>query len=227
VVTYSPEVWYDMSSTTSATTGAWRSWTTASTTSSTTYQRDDVWMKWADSSTVTSTGSPVTYTTTDARDVWVSWTTDSTGAVREVRSSQVPVSGGYVTPALSAAQREQREADNERWRLQREERARKREEADTRAAELLMDHLTEEQKGDMQRDGFFFVQSKRPGRKYRLRHGRMGNVDVMEEGRVLHRLCAHPAVDVPNEDTRLAQKLMLEHMEDVFIGKANVHAVRH
>jgi hypothetical protein len=52
----------------------------------------------------------------------------------------------------------------------------------------------------------------------------VANVDVVcKDGKVLHRLCAHPADFVPNPDTMLAQKLYLEHQEEAFVKIANIH----
>jgi hypothetical protein len=53
----------------------------------------------------------------------------------------------------------------------------------------------------------------------------MGNIDVVNaEGIIAHRLCVHPMIGVPDSDTMLAQKLLLEHDEDRCIRVANVHA---
>lgn len=201
----------------------WSAWTTTSSTSTArTYTTDNVWYAWSDSK-ITATA---TATTTTTNDTWVTWTTDSTTGrgVRNVQIRQVAPPHFYRPGAEQRAEDRARAA---RIAVAREEKARKQAEADARANELLMDNLTEQQKEDVVRDGFFFVPSKRPDRQYRIRKGRVGNVDVMEKGRVLHRLCAHPDVQCPDDDTRLAQKLMLEHMEDAFIGRANVHPARH
>lgn len=222
---------------TTGTGDTWRGWTDASTT--TTTYTDRVWSTWTDagtgSSTATTTATTTnvweywttgTATTTVTDDVWVTWTTDSTGAVTNVRRTATPPRP-YTPPQRTPEQIRAQEARQEALRLERVERERKRREAEARANELLLDCLTQEQKGDMERDGFFFVDSKRPGRRYRLRNGRVGNVDVLEGGKVTHRLCAHPAPNVPDGDTRLAQKLMLEHQEDVFLSRANRHPARH
>lgn len=103
-----------------------------------------------------------------------------------------------------------------------EEARRKEAVATERANELLHAHLTDAQRSDLARDGFFFVDSLR-GNKYRIRRGRVGNVDAMHQcgEKVSHRLCAHPQLYVPDGDTMLAQKLMLEHNEDEFLRLAN------
>jgi hypothetical protein len=51
-----------------------------------------------------------------------------------------------------------------------------------------------------------------------------GNVDVVgRDGKPTHRLCAHPNAGVPDFDTMLAQKLMLEHDDSAFFNVANKH----
>ncbi|MGE5650395.1 MAG: hypothetical protein ACM34A_09370, partial [Bacillota bacterium] len=52
------------------------------------------------------------------------------------------------------------------------------------------------------------------------------NIDVLTpEGRVRHRLCAHPAGDVPVFDVMAAQMLHLQDpgSEQRFLRRANVH----
>ena len=215
--------WQTVTSTATPTTydTTWPTWVTASTDATTVTRTmsttEDVWYTWADTST----------TTTVTNDTWVTWTTDSTGEVRDVRRHVGAPQRSYQPPQRTPEQIRAQEARLERARIDREVAARKRQEAITRADELLMGSLSQEQKVDMERDGFFFVDSKRPGRRYRLRNGRSGNVDVMENNTVLHRLCAHPAMQVPDGDTRLAQKLMLEHQEEAFLGRANRFPARH
>ena len=103
-----------------------------------------------------------------------------------------------------------------------------RSDAAKRAEELLLEHLTEEQRKTVRDKGWFIVEGGKSGIKYRIRtkNGTMGNVDVMKKDKVTHRLCAHidHAAGTPHADHLLAQKLMLEIEEDRFIKLANRHA---
>lgn len=100
-------------------------------------------------------------------------------------------------------------------------------EAETRARDLLLQHLSPEQRSTFKRHKWFVVEGGRTGKRYRVRdlgHLR-GNVDVLDGERVDHRLCGHADQNVvPLEDNLLAQKLMLEADEDEFLALANRHA---
>lgn len=208
-------------------TAVWETWTSSTTASTTATSSDVCWGYW----TGTQTSTAATTTTNDTWYVWVGH--DDNGVPQQyvgrssgTRYMEYEIYGGRERKPLHDAHVVAR--DNEQRRIAAEKRRQERKAAEARAEELLHTSLTDAQRSDLKRDGFFFVDSKREGRRYRIRKGRMGNVDVMERGRVLHRLCAHPNVQCPDDDTRLAQKLMLEHMEDRFIGLANVHpAPRH
>lgn len=111
-------------------------------------------------------------------------------------------------------------------RRQAEEDARLRkieaEEADERAEILLHEHLTLDQIDMLEKMREFLVMGSR-GNRYLIRRGRAGNVLGLDEhGKPVRRYCAHPAESVPDPDTMLAQKLMLEIDEDSFLRVANV-----
>ena len=91
------------------------------------------------------------------------------------------------------------------------------------AEKLLLSVLDEKQKEDWVARGQFYVHVG--PRKYRIRRGRIGNVELVdpETDEILQRYCAHPVQPVPNEDTAVAQLLHLRHDEQRFIGLANVH----
>jgi len=98
-------------------------------------------------------------------------------------------------------------------------------EAVDRARELLLSHLTDEQRRTFENNGWFVVEGGRTGGRYRIRQGYAGNVDVLDGDLVSHKLCAHAdPVAVPWPDQMLAQKLMLEIDEDDFLAIANRHA---
>jgi hypothetical protein len=98
----------------------------------------------------------------------------------------------------------------------------KREAARARAKEILQRHLTEEQRAQLARDQFFVVRGS-AGKEYRVKQGRAGNVEMLsEQGQAVERLCCHPGIDCPDEDTMLVQKLALETDEETFRQVANV-----
>ena len=91
-----------------------------------------------------------------------------------------------------------------------------------RAERLLEACLSLAQRDQFQSEGWFLVRSP-SGRRYQIRRGRARNViEVNMQGRRLRTLCCHPVDGVPDADTMLAQKLMLETQEDEFLRLANV-----
>lgn len=102
-----------------------------------------------------------------------------------------------------------------------------RAQARERAILLLRESLSDRQRGELAEKGHFTLtvhDSKTQERRhYRIRKGREGNVDrVDENGKRLHGYCIHPAIRCPDEDTMLAQKLMLEGgQEQEFLQIAN------
>lgn len=115
---------------------------------------------------------------------------------------------------------------NEEARLQRLVTDTERAAARERAALLLNEALSEQQRLELADKGHFslrVIDSKtQEERLYRIRRGRSGNVDRVDaSGRVLNKFCIHPIIACPDEDTMLAQKLMLEHDEEKFLRTAN------
>lgn len=92
--------------------------------------------------------------------------------------------------------------------------------AGKKAEELLLSHLTPEQRETFIKGRWFVVQGKK--RQYRI-HGRTyaGNIEVLEGDKVIERLCCHCRADIPLHDHLLAQKIMLESAEADFIKIAN------
>jgi hypothetical protein len=107
----------------------------------------------------------------------------------------------------------------ERQRIEREARAM----AGTRSMELLLSHLTAEQRHTFEENKWFIVEGGRTKRRYKVHaQGNLNaNVEVMGEN---HRLCAHCDHHVmPYNDHVLMQKVMLELDEDNFLRVANRH----
>jgi len=181
----------------------WQYWMTTTANSCTT-DVNETWITWSTSST-----------TTISTDVWINWT--STAYTSSAYSDRTP---------KQAAEDEQRRLERvarEQERIAKE--LAEREAAVKRAEELLIGALKPEQLAEYKEKKHFTVVGRSGGR-YRIRHGRVANVDVIDrEGFVIHRLCAHPIETVPNHDTMLAQKLHLEHLEEDFLKIANRHPI--
>ena len=94
-----------------------------------------------------------------------------------------------------------------------------------RAEKLLHESLSPIQLDELQKDGHFHLDVlSRDGdsRRYRIKRGRVRNVQQVDaSGRVLKHFCIHPREEVPDADTMLAQKLLLESMEQEFLRIAN------
>jgi len=97
----------------------------------------------------------------------------------------------------------------------------KRERAKKKALSLLRQNVSAKQWKDYKELGYFEVISQK-GNVYRIYEGRSRNVKKIVDGKVAEILCAHPGLQVPNPDTLLSQKLMLECEEDTFRNIANI-----
>lgn len=99
--------------------------------------------------------------------------------------------------------------------------------AQERAQELLLAHLTPEQRSTFKKNGWFVVVGGRSGKRYRIaaNDNLAANIYVLDGEAVSHRLCAHCDLKtVPLADHLLAQKITLETAEDEFLSRANLHA---
>jgi hypothetical protein len=110
----------------------------------------------------------------------------------------------------------------------REEAARRadaeRSAAEETARQLLHSMLSETDKRMLAAHGYFEVRGGKSGTRYRIVAGHHGTRNVLELDRHGHprrRLCAHP-FGVPDGDVLLAQKLVIETNEDLFLATANV-----
>lgn len=165
-----------------------------------------IWNTWV---------SECTHTTTSATadEIWVTWCTTPTSAVI------YPLS---PTAAERAAIEEPQYVREQAARAATERRIAA--EAEKRAEELLLAILTEEQRRTYRAHRYVVVEG-RSGRRYRVRRCRVGNVDVVDRrGMIESRLCCHPAVWCPDQDTMAAQLLHIQHNEDDFVRRANYHA---
>lgn len=178
----------------------WTTWTTSCTSTATTISP---WQYWTGASTATTA---TTIVNTNENGTWYAWTGSSVAAQ------------SVLTPEMRAAAQEQARI----YREQEAERQRKATEAKAKARQLLLGILSAKQRAEFEQHGWFLIHSLHY--RYRIREGRSANIDVIDkEGKISHRLCAHPYDSVPDYDTMVAQKLMLENAEDEFVRIANRH----
>lgn len=183
------------------------SYVTTDTTSST-------WSAWADQGTLTSATTGTTWTswatsgtsTTTTSTVWNGWT--ATADVYAPRRT-TPERQALDEAALAASRaRAQRLAQEEA-------------EAKERADKLLREHLSAEQKAQLEKENGFEVESA-SGKKYLITRGRAGNVYSLDaKRRKVAKHCIHPVEYCPDQDTMLAQLLWLKWNEEEFLRVAN------
>jgi len=90
-----------------------------------------------------------------------------------------------------------------------------------RSQELLLEHLTPEQRDTFHKNKWFLVIGGKTKTQYRIRtESYAGNIDVLEAGKVTARLCVHCS-DIPLYDHHLAQKITLEYDEESLLKLAN------
>ena len=93
--------------------------------------------------------------------------------------------------------------------------------AEARATALLEDLLTEDERRQLERDGYLGVPSpSRPGRTYRVPRHR-GQVRVYEGRALVMTLCVGPVGRLPDGDVVLLHKLMIEGDEAEYLRAAN------
>lgn len=99
--------------------------------------------------------------------------------------------------------------------------------AKARATKLLVSHLSQTQRAEFLSNGTFRVNGP-SGRRYHVVRGSYRNVSVFENGVETASLCVHITAGVPDEDTMLMQKLMLEdaEQEKEVLGAANWYPPR-
>lgn len=193
------------SASTSATCETWTNWTDDGT--------GDTWTTWTSANMAdTSLSNSVTVTCEPATNgtVWVRW---NDGIHTQVDP-----------PEETAEERREREAREERARIEAAEREKEREAAQERARQALIDHLTDKQLEVFERNHSVPVTAFKSGNKYLIEKGRSGNVRVLDkDGRTRERLCFHPRILCPDYDVMLMQKLMLESAEEEALRVANRH----
>lgn len=175
-------------------------------------------------------------TGSSASSVWITWTSDNTTSnvtdwnVNDVfqvwsqGTASVNVwsdwheqgTGPYLIPSF---QRPDPEAERERAaRVAAEMEERKV--ADENALALLREHLTRRQRADLDKHGYFHVQTRDGERVYRIRRDGLPTRVKGEDGN-RYTYCIHPAGSWPAGDKALAIKLLLETDEERFLEIAN------
>ena len=95
-------------------------------------------------------------------------------------------------------------------------------EAQERGMRLLKLHLSSMQREQYEKHRYFEVTGGRTGRRYRIRHGRMMNIDQLDKkGRHVCGWCFFPEGHLVAGDVMLAQKLALELFEPEALEIAN------
>lgn len=101
----------------------------------------------------------------------------------------------------------------------------KRKAAEVKARALLVEHLSEEQREELDRHKWFHVMGK-DGFQYRIVFKAMHNVFRVEDGRRTVEYCLVSRDPIPTYDLMLMQKLMLEVMPDEFHRIANAWTIQ-
>jgi len=190
----------------SSTTTAWTQWTSSTANTDCTTITTDLWSNWVGTATTAS----VTYTTNPTQ-IYYAWVNqrEETLAERAARDQQRMAD-------MAAAQERARQYEEQR----KVEDARRKEESE-RAAALLAEHLSEEQKKQLAMKGEFEVEAE-SGKRYVIARGYAGNVYSLDEKRrKVARHCIHPIDSVPDHDAMLAQMLWLKWNESEFLKVAN------
>jgi hypothetical protein len=92
-----------------------------------------------------------------------------------------------------------------------------------KAKQILLDHLTPEQRDTVEKNGWFVIEGGITGKRYKIKSGGVaGNIEELDDnGKMIAKYCCHLSHVFPQSDHHLAQKLMLEWNESEFLRLAN------
>lgn len=191
----------------------------------------DSWSFTVDSGTATATTNDLTWTEwntgTNAVRVhtsdgsWSEWLRQHTNANHYREIANPPFIPYY--PEETEEQKAQRVIREQQQELKRKDEELRRQKARLEALSLLDSILDDIQRETFAQEDWFLVIGK-SGKIYRLRRGRVGNIDLISpEGKLLKTFCVHPTPMLPNGDDLVAQKLHLEHDDDALIRRSNTH----
>jgi hypothetical protein len=97
--------------------------------------------------------------------------------------------------------------------------------AEQKALTLLREWLSPAQLARFESYGHFEVIGSRTGKRYRIRHNRIVNIDQLDErGAQVATWCFGPEGNLPSGDIMLAQKIALENDEDAALAIAIRHS---
>lgn len=195
-------------------------WTTNNTTCGT-YYNQNIWDTWTGTGVTSSTvvptcTNPEWYGSVYNNGIWQNWNTAN------------KVQSVFLALAVSPEAMKRQEEDSKRRALcsanrLRSQRLRKKI-AEKAAEGLLLSTLNEEQREEYMRlQRFHLIVGDR---KYRIRKGMHGNIDVIEDNNIVERLCVYAQGGVPEQDNMLAQKLILETDEEHLRQTANITLMR-
>lgn len=195
-----------------------------------------IWKAWNQTymqvTTTSSGGTAIllgTNTTLTTGQLWQVWNQAYTVQVLSSNAGTACRPAGWVVgnhPQLSPEEELQAQTRvQQEWQLRAQAEEAERQRARERAAIILREHLTDAQKAELADKRYFTIRTLRPQgeeRIYRIHRGRSRNVEQVDQnGKRLKTLCIHPDISCPDEDTMLAQKLLLESEEDQFLRIAN------
>ena len=205
--------------------GGWLNGGVGQTTSTTGWNSNTTFTQWTTAAGTGSTMGLATWTDTDGQSAQAAlWQAEVMRTYLRGQQLQLSDPEAYRRhqEAVRRAHEEQRQREAEANR-QFEERAKLRKEAAERAQELLLVHLTPEQRESVVKNKWFVVEGGKSKKKYRIKTtAAAGNVlELDPEGRVVASYCCHADHSFPMGDQHLTQKLMLECDEDAFLRVAN------
>lgn len=184
------------------------------TTTSSNYDTATAWYDW--NQIYTSSCSPTSVTITDyipTDYVWVDWAGQQ-----------------HLTAEQAAAQAAEQELRRQEQEKEYAKRLQKLLKAQATARHLLESLLRPDQAATLKDRNYFDLEiTSRDGsrKRYRIHKGRSGNVELLgPDGVPIRKYCVHPHLYVPDEDTMVAQKLMLETDEERFLKTANMTELR-
>lgn len=133
----------------------------------------------------------------------------------------------WTPPPETEEQKQARLEREAQQKREREEAQKRRDLARQKAEELLKEHIGLEAFGKLHEIGYLEMDScKYQGRKYRVPKYARGSLDIVENGKVIDRLCVHPGQRFEDGDEILARIVMLEVNEDEILQIANHSPVR-
>lgn len=172
-----------------------------------------IWSTWVETSFTTNT-TAINIVTIGNQQVWSTWNTatlsGSSLTYQHIYANWVAQQAMVQETREQAAARESRTRWNWFWQeLVNVFHRAVADQAKVKAKKLLIEHLSASQQKEYEKLGFFKVEVE--GVLYQIMQGRSGNVRELDKaGKPIFSYCIHPRENVPDEDTMLAQKLLLE-----------------